>query len=437
MSWLNFFESKVELKHSFGRGLNANVSRDEEDLFNKSYEAFEKKENLNGYEYFLNSLQNYSNHTPNSNIVLVRQIDKINFELFQGCARVIGVISDEKLEAYVIATKKEIADVALKRYLLERNYQFTYCNYFSDDEHIKLRLSLDNIALNPHKIFFPLREIALNADFDKEFAKSEFSGVVLEDIEHLEVVNSDELKIKYDYLQKWISDIKEKISALPSSDNAGMQSFMLLYLLFKVDYLIAPKYALYQKITKKIIEYFLDDGVLVEAKNEELSEFVDELEIMGFDEFCKNFYKAKYTFNPNERATHEEIVNFIDESYIKLKWYKSNRFNQIIPIMYKYIGLYLLYNYGLHPATRALLHVLVEVQNPEFFSSLGYAPLYNSEHDSFSKRVIISKIADIISYHKNRYKLLKPFGEELNFTSLNEFSNSFYLEIKNLNFQEI
>lgn len=437
MSWLNFFEPRVELKHSFGRGLNANLGKDEEELFNKSYEAFEKKDNLNGYEYFINSLQNYSNHTSNSNIVLIRQIDKINFELFQGCAKIVGTITDETLEAEVIIVKKEIADVALKRYLLERNYQFTYCNYFSDDEHIKLRLLLDNIALNPHKIFFPLREIALNADFDKEFAKSEFESVVLEDVEHLEAVDIDELKIKYEYLKKWISDIKEKIAALPSSDNAGMQSFILLYLLLKVDYLIAPKYALYQKITKKIIEYFLDDGVLVEAKNEELLEFVDELESMGFDEFCKNFYKAKYTFNPNERATHEEIVIFIDESYVKLKWYKNNRFNQILPIMYKYIAFYLLYNYGLHPVTRGLLHILVEVQNPEFFSSLGYTHLYDAQNNSFAKRTIISRIEDVISYHKSRFKLLKPFGEELNFTSLNEFSNSFYIEIKNLNFQEI
>lgn len=437
MSWLNFFEPKIELKHSFGRGINANLSKDEEDLFNKSYEAFEKKEILNAYEYFLNSIQNYSNNDANKNIILHRQIDKINFELLQGCARIIGTITKEKLYAEAIIVKKDIADVALKRYLLERNYQLTYCNYFSDNEHIKLRLSLDNITMSPHKVFFPIREMALNADFDKEYAKCEFNDMSIDDIEHLIAMDASELKIKYDFMLQWIADVKAKISALPSSDNAGMQSFLLLYLLFKIDYLIAPKYSLYQKISKKILEYFSDDNSLVEAKNEELFEFVDDLSNMKYETFCTNFYTAKYTFNPNERATHEEIEIFIEESYTKIKWYKSNRFNQIIPVMYKYIALYLLYNYGLHPVTRSLLHILVEVQNPEFFASLGYTPLYDKENNIFSKRTIISKIEDAIFYYQSRFKLLKPFGDELNFTSLNEFSNSFYIQIKQLNFQEI
>lgn len=99
--------------------------------------------------------------------------------------------------------------------------------------------------------------------------------------------------------------------------------------------------------------------------------------------------------------------------------------------------MYLLYNYGLHPVTKALLHTLVEIQNPDFFKALGYNTLYDVENSTFAKRAIVSKIDDIISPYQNRFKLLKPFGNELNFTSLNEFNNSFYLQLKNLNYEEI
>ncbi|WP_310442415.1 hypothetical protein [Sulfurimonas sp.] len=437
MSWLNFFDTKTQLKHQFGRGVNANLSKDEEDFFNISYEAFEAKDILNAYDYFFKSILNYSNEISNKNILFTKTDEKLNFEIFQGSARIIGTITKENLYAEAIITKKSSANVALKRLILERNYELTYTYYFSDDEYIKLKLSIDNITMSPQKVFFPLREIALNADFDKEYIKSEFPGIAIEDIVHLKPLDESELRVKYDFLHKWIDEITAKISTLPSNDNAGMQSFILLYLIFKMDYLIVPKFSIFQKSSKKVQEYFSDENLTVEAKNEELRNYINELGKIDFEEFKTNFYDAKYTFNPTEKASNEEIDIFITESLAKIRWYKNNRYHQIIPTMYKYIALYLLYNYGLHPVTKALLHTLVEIQNPDFFKALGYNTLYDVDNATFAKRAIVSKIDDIISPYQNRFKLLKPFGDKLNFTSLNEFSNSFYLQLKNLNYEEI
>ncbi len=437
MDWLNFFEPKIERKHSFGRGINANLSKEEEDLFNRSNEAFEAKDILGAYEFFFRSLENFSDSKSNQNIITYKEDNKLRFEIFQGTARITGVITKENLYAEAILTKKTAANVALKRLILERNYQLTYAYYFSDDEYIKLKLFLDNITMTPQKIFFPLREIALNADFDKEYTKSEFPDVPLEDIEHLKSMDEEELKLKYDFMHIWIDGVNTKIATLPSNDNAAMQSFILLYLIFKIDYLIVPKYSIFQKSSKKIQEYFSDENLTVESKNEEIREYINSLKDMSFEEFKTNFYDAKYTFNPSDRSTHEEIEIFITESLAKIRWYKNNRYNQVIPTMYKYIGLYLLYNYGLHPVTKALLHTLVEIQNPDFFKALGYNTLYDEQNDTFSKKTIVSKIEDIISPYQSRYKMLKPFGDKLNFTSLNEFSNSFYLQLKNLDFEEI
>ncbi|QFR42967.1 hypothetical protein CVO_06395 [Sulfurimonas sp. CVO] len=437
MGWLNFFQTKTEIKHSFGRGINASLCKDEENLFNKSYEAFEKKEILNAYEYFFKSLENFSNGQSNQNVIIVKKDNKLNFEIFQGTARITGTITKENLYAEVIITKKTLANVALKRLLLERNYQLTYAYYFSDNEYIKLKLYLDNITMTPQKVFYPLREIALNSDFDKEYTKSEFPKITLEDIKHLKSMDEEELRLKYDFMQRWIDEINAKIATLPSNDNAAMQSFILLYLIFKIDYLIVPKYGIFQKSSKKITEYFSDENLTVESKNEEIRKYINELHEMNFEEFKTNFYDAKYTFNPSDKSPHEEIEIFINESLAKIRWYKNNRYNQVIPTMYKYVALYLLYNYGLHPVTKALLHTLVEIQNPAFFKALGYDTLYNEQEATFSKKAIISKIEDIISPYQSRYKMLKPFGDKLNFTSLNEFSNSFYLQLKNLDFEEI
>ena len=437
MSWLNFFETKIEQKHQFGRGINASISENEEDLFNKSYESFSNNDILNAYEFFFKSIENFTDGASNQNVITNKENDKLTFKIFQGSAKITGYITKKYLYAESILTKNESSNVALKRYILERNYQLTYTNYSSDKEYIKMKLYQDNITMTPQKIFFPLRELALNSDFDKEYTKSEFPDIVLDDISHVTTIDEKELRIKYDSLHEWIDDIEKSIITFPSNDNAGMQAFSYLYLFFKIDYLIVPKYEIYQKMSKKIQEYFSDDNSNIETKNEELKEYVDTLKSMDFEEFKGKFYDAKYTFNPSDRTSQEEINLFIKESLAKIRWYKNNRYNQIIPIIYKYIALYILYNYGLHPVTKALLHTLVEIQHQDFFALLEYPNLYKEETNSFSKRAIISKIENIIAPYKERFKLLEPFGNKLNYLTLNEFSNSFYLQIQNLNFEEI
>ena len=438
MNWLNFFDNKtVPLKHPFGRGINAKFSDNEEELFNKSYEAFEKQDILKAYAYFFQSLENFTNEESNQNIITRLENEKLYFELFQGSAKITGYITQKHLYAEAIIIKTASANVAVKRHLLDRNYQLTYAYYFTDDEYIKLKLYHDNITMNPQKIFFPLREIALNADFDKEYLKSEFEHIELQEIEHLEKLNDKELQIKYDFMQKSISQVQAKIETLPSNDNAGMQAFVLLNTLYMLDYLLVAKYNIYQKSSKKIQEYFGEENSTMEAKNNELRVYIDKLQAMSYEEFSSNFYNAKYTFNQTDKTAKEDMDSFISESLLKIRWYKNNRYTQVIPTIYKYISFYVLYNYGLNPVVKELLHTLVEIQNQEFFKNLGYTELYSEEDESFSKKIIIKKIEDIIEPHLDRYKLLEAFGEELNFSSLNEFSNSFYLQIQNLNFEEI
>ena len=221
------------------------------------YKAFEEKNILDAYEYFFKSLENFSSGESNQNINLSRDDGKLYFEMYQGTAKITGYVTDENLYAEAILTKKENSNVSLKRYILERNYQLTYAYYFSDDEYIKLKLYHDNITMSPQKIFFPLREIALNADFDKEYIKCEFPEINIEDIDHIKPINENELKIKYEYLHKWIDEITSKIASYPSNDNAGMQAFTYLYLFFKIDYLMVPKYDIYQKMSKKNSRVFL------------------------------------------------------------------------------------------------------------------------------------------------------------------------------------
>jgi len=436
MNWLNFFRPTSHCLKSFGRGINADIANNEEELFNTAYEAFEKKEILDAYTFFFNSLLNYKNGISNENIILTQENETLKFIIYQGTAKINGLITNNKLYAEVTMVKLTSANVALKRYILERNYKFTYINYCSDANYIKLKLNLDNITMTPQKAFYPLRELALNADYDKEHMPSEFEQKKLEDIQHIKKLDAKELQIKYDFLHKWIDELNEKIHSLPSDDSIGMQSFLYLNFLFKIDYLIVPKCKIYQKATKQLQDYFADDEILPEVKNAELAKYILTLEKLNFDEFSLNFYEAKYTFSQIEKSSYAELINFIEESLIKLRWYKNNRHPQIIPTIYSYIALYALYNYGLNPLARKLLHIYISVIYAEYFNALDCRGYYDTEKNKFFKSDIISQIENIISQYRHQYKLLKAFGNELDFSSLNDFSNSYFTALKNLNFHE-
>lgn len=437
MSWLDFLQTKKECSINFGRGIYADIAKDEEELFNRSTQAFADGETLQGYELFLNSLINVTHTKPNNNILLQHQEEGLLFTLFQGSAKIEGNITKDHLSAEVKIVKKSAAPVALKRKVLERNYQFTYVNYVSDAEFIKLKLTLDNISLNPQKIFFPLRELALNADFDKEFIKSEFTDVALEDIEHLQMPSQEELAIKYRFLMEWIEELSTTVPTLPANDNAGMQAFLYLNILFKIDYLLVPKYTLSQKLAKKIQGYFSDENATMEAKNEELKRYLEKLETLPFETFSENFYNAKYTFNPIEKSSYEEFCNFISESLVKIRWYKNNRHTRIIPTIYTYMAFYSLYNYGLSTPLKALLHIFITITHTEYFDALGCPTLFDAKKNTLLKRSITQSIDEVIAKHQERYPNLESFSGELNFNSPNEFANSFFQAIKNLDFEEL
>jgi len=436
MNWFNFFRLASHCLKSFGRGINADIRKDEELLFDKAYKAFAEKKVLDAYEYFFNSLTNYTNEVSNQNIILSREKEILKFTIFQGSAKINGFCTKDKLYAEVIMISIQNTNVALKRYILERNYHFTYVNYCSDTQYIKLKLNLDNIMMTPQKIFYPLRELALNADFDKEHMLSEFEQDELEDAKHLKKVSSAELQVKHKFLHKWINKLEEEISLLPSDDSIGMQSFLYLNLFFQIDYLIVPKCKIYQQLTKQLQDYFSETDMLPEVKNAELVKYITELKELSFDEFCSNFYDAEYTFSQIEKSPYEEFVTFIDDSLTKIRWYKNNRHSQIIPTIYSYIALYALYNYGLNPTARKLLHIYITVIYADFFTALECFGMYETEKNQFLKKDIISQIETTISQDSKRYKLLKAFGDTLDFSSLNDFSNSYFTALKNLNFHE-
>lgn len=421
---------------AYGRGIHALPNKDEAELFEQSIKSFKNRDIIDGYGYFLSSLIHHESNYPYSHLVLEQDDNELRFIIYQGLAKIEGVVRDDALSAYVNIAKNSSLHVALKRRFLERNFQLTYCRFSEKDDAIRLTLNLDNSTITPQKIFFPLRELALNADYEKEFIAGEFSEEMLLDFEHIQKLSSDRVKISHQMMIKWIQETRESLIGLLSNDNTGMISFSYLTLLLQIDYLLIPRKNMAKNISEKIGGYFSDDEKLTEDKNADLEYYIDELYQMDLEQFSEQFYRSAYTFSPFDNASHDEISAFVEESLSKVKWYKNNRLNYVISIIYRYISLYVLYNYGLHPTLRTLFHLHVEIYASDFFKTIGEDVLYDTESNEFNKELISLRIKQSIEPFTDRHKALRDFSQHLDYSDLDRFSHSFYMNIKNLDFTE-
>ncbi len=421
----------------YGRGIHALPNPQEKELFESASSALIHGDILSGYEYFLSSLIHKESSFPHAHLSIERDSEELRFSLFQGYAPIKGIITPTSLEAHADIAVSARLHVAIKRRFLERNFQLTYCRFSDTEGVIRLSIRLDNATITPQKIFFPLREIALNADFEKEFIASEFDESALLDYNHLIPIDPVKIHRNYSIMQKWITETRQSLIGLLSNDNTGMASFSYLALLLQIDYLFLPHKKMAKNISEKINGYFMDDEKLTEDKNADLEQYLSELEAMDIESFSTQFYDSAYTFSPYEQAMHDEIASFIDESLIKVRWYKNNRSNYVIPVIYRYISLYILYNYGLHPSLRALFHLHIEIYAYDFFETEDEIPLYDPITRTFKQNLIAQRIGEAIEPYMSRYKALRNFDDLLDYTDLDHFSQSFYLQIKNLDYTEL
>ncbi|MFA6143854.1 MAG: hypothetical protein WCW84_02380 [Sulfurimonas sp.] len=439
MNWLHTVVEKLFPKKSpplphYGRAIHALPNPKEHELFDLSATAFSENNILLGYRYFLESLQHTNNH---EHLILSETDDSLIFTLYQGSAILHGRITTETFCATAHIAKASLLHVAMKRRFLERNFQLTYCRFSEKEDGVELGIKLHNTTITPQKIFFPLRELALNADFEKEFISSEFDESALLEVAHIIPCDLDRLQRLHETMKNWISSTQSSLIGLLSNDNNGMASFSYLALLLQIDYLLIPHKKMAKEINEKINTYFMEDEKLTQDKNSDLEIYLNQLSSMPFEMFKTQFYHAPTTFSPFEHALHDDIAEFIEESLAKVRWYKNNHTNYVIPVIYHYIALYILFNYGIHPSLRALLHLHVQIYASEFFADEGEIKLYESSTGVFQKQAITRIIETALEPYQSRYKNLKNFADQLNFSDLNHFSQSFYIQIKNLDYQEV
>jgi len=435
-SWLFPQKQKQSVlqKYSFGRFISEKRSEEQSLEYQNSKKAFKEQRFIDGYEHYFKYLNFSAQET--SNVSFTKSKNSLKFKIIQGSCIINGDITNTRLQAKINLVRIVKNNVAVMRRLLEKNYMYTYSSYYIEDETVKSKIFCDNISLSPQKVFFPLRELAINSDKEKELLLDEFNDLEAVEIDHIEVTDSNLKDTKLRFFREWIDKTEQHVILLPSQEQSGAIAFVWLSLLLKIDYFVTPRGKIGYEIYEAISEYYIDDNKLVEEKNDSLNKAVIKLKELDTHKLSKSVYDVTQTFDIFNENSIEDIYSFIDETLGKASWYKEHKYEEIMLSIYEYLGLYMLYNFGMNECLRELTQLNVQLHNTDFYKALGLNTL-GSDDDTLKEKKISAKIVNIIKPYTKEYPHLESFDDMLNYDSLEKFHHSYFSCLKNLNFSEL
>lgn len=393
---------------------------------------FENEEYLECYKQFFRYLRD----RDEDNVRCWDNGDGIEFELFQGSNKIVGYANDKKLRAEAKVVKTSSLRVGFMRRMLEQNFELKYSR-FAMDEKNNITIVFDTYSLDgsPYKLYYALKEVATKADKQDDLLLDEFKMLEPVDTSHLEELQDKEKEVKYNYTVKEITRVLNEIESgkLNKDQYPGGIAYLLLHLIFKLDYLVKPEGFMMETLERIHRTYYENDGKSVVHKNQILSKELGELAEREKAEFFKEMYITKSTFGITTPVNHDRIVGFIDSDLQHMDWYQENDYPVIAQAIPSYIVGYCMFNYAVPKPDRDLFHLYFQVIEPDYFEQLGYELNYfDKKTNQLNKRAIKRAVDQIVDQNKAKYPRLHPATGSLELDSLLNFSRSFLKMIRNL-----
>src|SRR6266498_5461344 len=187
---------------SFGRYSDNNKPVEKVNRWNDADSLFKGKKYTESFDAFFEYLRD----DAIDNVVHERNESNGRFHFYQGSKIVRGGYDNEHLHAEVTLAKMPTPNVPVMRRLLEMNFNLYYSRYALDDERLCMRFDSDIVTANPSKLYYGLKELSTKADKQDDLLVQDFTGLQTLDTEHIIEIPLKEKEIKFQWLQKWISE---------------------------------------------------------------------------------------------------------------------------------------------------------------------------------------------------------------------------------------
>lgn len=416
----------------FGRYSDNNKSVQKVQRWSEAEELFKEKEYMKSIEAFFD----YLSDDEQQNVLINKDNGTINFSLYQGSKIIRGKIDNEKITAETAIAKMAEPSIPVMRRLLEMDFHLYYSRFAMNDKLIMMMFDSEIITATPNKLYYGLKELATKADKQDDLLLSEFKILEQVDTGHIVQLSEQEKEIKFSFLRKWIKETLEYIETLDTEKFSGGISYMLLSLVFRMDYLISPEGKILSELEKIASSYYSKDDKSSPERNPVMIEGLKKLLGKSLEEICGQFFRSRYTFAIVVPHNMKSVSEAIQTALQNMVWYRDNNYPDIANKVMEYGFAFSQYSYSLPRPLSDLFKLFIQINYGEYFRALGFQTVYyDEEKNHFNEDAIDDKIDSIIYYWKPKYPALVFKTKKLKFDTLVNFNQSFLQEIAELNFE--
>ncbi len=436
MSFITRFFSAL-LSRKEKSDLNIDLGKYTEQAINLTRtEKWENAEKLYLQKKYLEAYKNLLEYllVPDLNNINY-QVDNhlIRFELFQGSKKIIGKITEEEIEVYSDVVRYSGGlPTELMELLLQDNFQYNYSKFILTPETIRLGFNAPVSVVPPQILYQALKELSITADNYDDILIEKYKNFTPINTQHIIQLPEHQIETKIKYLRQWTKErlsLVEKLSRdkRQKEINKGTISYLLLSLIYKIYYLLAPEGVLLDYL-RKLDSFFWNNTLDIVSKNDYLFTSLSDLAEWSDSEIAKSLYRVISTFSVVSAVDNAKIIDFISTELEGAKQYIIEGFPNLFNVVIEYIIGYLNFHIALKPLLKELLDVLWRIYNDNFFLDMGYSVKYVSR-GKLNSFVIEYRINKIIEKHKlrGRFKISR-----IDFSSITSFSNTYLTEVINL-----
>lgn len=437
----NIFGSKINYDKQpnvvFGRYSDSYKSKNQYAAWDESLDLFDEHHYMDAFMKFFE----YLNDEKLSNVSARREADVIHFELYQGSKKITGLINTLKVESSVKVAKANELNIGFLRRIMEQNYALRYAKYaLNEDDDIVMLFNSFIIDSSPYKLYYGLKEIATIADKNDDLLLEEFDSLQAVEAGHIENLGTEEKELKYNFIIQKIKGTFQKIdqSELNLEQYPGSEGYLLLDLLYKIDFLTRPEGYVMEQLERSHRKYFENDSKSQGQKNKETRKIFQKLLERDKEDYFKEFYKVKSSFGITTPANHDRVSSFINGELPNMDWYIDESHHHVSLAIAGYIVGYCLFNYALPKPDRELFQLYYHIVENQYFNALGFTfSFYDRATRKLDKKSILDHVEYIEEINEDEFPNFKPRTSMLVFDSLPKFARSYLQMIMGLDLSKV
>lgn len=417
----------------FGRYSDAYKDQRQYDAWDRALDLFEKKAYLDSYVAFFEYLRDEGENNVHWEV----KDEQITFAILQGSKKIEGVATPEKIKAEAKIAHAQQLNMGFMHQLVNRNFSLEYSRFALDpDDNITIVFDSFTLDGSPYKLYFALRELAINADKQDDLLLDEFAELEAIQTSHLVDLPQLEKEVKYKFIRTKIESILGTIdnSQRRMDQYPGGVAYLLLDLCYRLDFLTKPEGFMMEMLERMNRQYFGQENNNTAQKNQVLRKDLEALLDRSREDFYKEMYQVHTTFGITKPIEFERVQSLIKGELPNMNWYQDNGYEAIAIAIPGYIVGNCLFNYAVPKPIRDFFKIYYRVTESNYFQQLGFKPvLYQPKENTFNRKAIRQQLREVGRVHRDNFPNLEADSTILKYNSLADFCRSFLEMIAALN----